>query len=43
MLRERRFWGATSASSAGFVQHVLVAAGIFSLVYLLWKSEARCS
>ncbi|MFC4174292.1 AI-2E family transporter [Microvirga sp. GCM10011540] len=37
MPRGHRFWNPESAPSVGFVQHVLVVAGILSLIYLLWQ------
>ncbi len=37
MQQERNLRSAVAAPSAVFVQHALVAAGIFSLVYLLWQ------
>lgn len=37
MHHEHRFWSAENRPSAGFVQHVLVVAGILSLIYLVWQ------
>lgn len=37
MLREHRLWSSAATPSVGFVQHVLVVAGIACLIYALWQ------